>query len=519
MIRKTMPLFTNRSREWCQDLYRKVIAAEDTDGLRRLCREDLFFLLTMAMKRKDVDDPWLYERCREVEADPNGYLDLWAREHYKSTIITFALTIQDILKDPELTVGIFSHTKPQAKKFLGQIKKEFEDNTFLKELFPEILYDKPNKVQGISWSLDTGITVKRVTNPAAKTVEAHGLVDGQPTGSHFKLLVYDDVVTLESVSTPEMIKKVNNAFGLSLNLGMSKGGIRRAIGTRYHFNDTYRLIMKRKTFEPRTHKATDDGKVTGTPVFLTRAKLAEKRKDMGPYVFACQMMQNPAEDSVMGFKEEWLSFYDQMKNNSEWNYYILCDPAGEKKKQHSQEPDYTVFEVWGTAPDGNYYLMEAVRDRMNLRERTSMLFYLHRKWKPLKTGYEKYGMQSDIEHIEEKMEEKNYRFNIIPLAGPQAKNDRIRRLVPDFEQHKIWLPRKMMYVNLEGKAQDFIKIFLEEEYTAFPVAVHDDIFDCACRLKDADMGIEFPEFVETPYPSMTMGQTMDRCLPDPPMFG
>jgi predicted phage terminase large subunit-like protein len=414
-------------------------------------------------------------------------------------------------------VGIFSHTKPQAKKFLGQIKKELEDNQFLKDLFPEILYANPKR-EAQSWSLDTGVVVKRKTNPAAKTVEAHGLVDGQPTGSHFKLLVYDDVVTLESVSTPDMIKKVNNAFGLSLNLGMSKGGIRRAIGTRYHFNDTYRLIMQRGTFNPRIHRATDDGKHTGNPVFLTREKLAEKRRDMGPYVYACQMMQNPAEDSVMGFKEEWLCFYDQLKNTSEWNYYLIVDPAGEKKRTHSQEPDYTVMEVWATAPDNNYYLIDAVRDRMNLTEKTNKLFYFHRKYMPLKTGYEKYGMQADIEHIEYVMEQENYRFKIIPLTGPTAKNDRIRGMVPPFEQHRIWLPRKLAYIDLEGKMHDFIREFIEEEYTAFPVAVHDDMLDDMARLKDPDLGVLFPEYVETPYPSMTMGRSHDRAETDYDLF-
>jgi hypothetical protein len=96
-------------------------------------------LLTTICRRKDVNRDWLFARCREVEADPNGRLDLWAREHYKSFIITFGLTLQDILashgEDPEpryggreVTVGIFSYNRPEAKKPLRQIKQECENN-------------------------------------------------------------------------------------------------------------------------------------------------------------------------------------------------------------------------------------------------------------------------------------------------------------------------------------------------------------------------------------------------------
>jgi hypothetical protein len=146
---------------------------------------------------------------------PDGYLDLWAREHWKSSIITFALTIQDILRDPEVTVGIFSHTRPIAKAFLRQIKQEFERNERLKRWFPDVLWADPRN-DSPKWSEDEGITVKRKGNPKEATVEAWGLVDGQPTSKHFSKLVYDDVVTRESVTTPEMMAKTTDALSAVL---------------------------------------------------------------------------------------------------------------------------------------------------------------------------------------------------------------------------------------------------------------------------------------------------------------
>jgi hypothetical protein len=219
-----------------------------------------------------MERQWLFERCREVQAGPNGYLDLWSREHYKSTIITYGKSIQDILAshgdDPlpvwdgrEVTIGIFSHTRPIAKGFLRQIKQEFEANDVLRDLFPDIFWPNPRR-DAPKWSEDDGIIVRRKSNPKEATVEAWGLVDGQPTSKHFLILNYDDIVTRESVTTPDMIAKTTSALELSYNLG-AHGGHKRFIGTRYHYNDSYKTLMDRGTAKPRIYKATDDGTVHG----------------------------------------------------------------------------------------------------------------------------------------------------------------------------------------------------------------------------------------------------------------
>src|SRR5208282_481316 len=71
-------------------------------AMRMLCLQDLYYLLSQILscgllfQNEAINQDWLYYRVREIEMAPNGYLDLAAREHFKSTIGTFGLTIQDV---------------------------------------------------------------------------------------------------------------------------------------------------------------------------------------------------------------------------------------------------------------------------------------------------------------------------------------------------------------------------------------------------------------------------------------
>ncbi len=471
--------------EQAVDLYEDLFAMPEMNDwiYAELGKVDLYFLLVHILRRPDVGHEWVYARCRELEASPDGHLDLWARFHYKSTCITFGLTVQDILRNPEATFGIFSHNRPGAKAFMRQIKVEFEMNETLKALYPDILWANP-KAEAPKWSEDEGIVVKRKGNPKEATVEAWGLVDGMPTGKHFTHRVYDDIVTETSVTSPVMMEKTTAALELSYALG-TEDGIERFIGTRYHFNDSYRTLIERGSVNVRLHDGTlnNCGDIR-KPVLWRPEFMASMRKKMGTYTFACQILQNPKADATHGFKREWLEHWAPDKGAG-LNIYLLRDPASEKKEQS----DYTTDWVVGLGPDENYYILAVYRDRLNLTERTEQLFRLHKAWKPIEVRYEHYGMQGDVEHIESEMKRLKYRFKIHKVAGIKSKADRIKRLIPLFEAHRVILPHQFFVTTMEHETKDMIHEFVENEYMAFPVPVHDDMLDALSRICDTEAHI------------------------------
>ena len=213
-------------------------------------------------------------------------------------------------------------------------------------------------------------------------------------------------------------------------------------------------------------------------------------------------------DTAMGFRTDWLSYYNNIRKSDKLNFYIVVDPASEKKRTS----DYTVMWVFGLGVDNNYYIVDGIRDRINLTERTIKLFDLVRKWQPLSVGYEKYGLMSDIEHIKYVQEQEGYRFSIIELSGSSPKNDRIRRLVPIFENHRIYIPNKLLFINQEGKLVDMINEFLKNEYESFPVSGHDDMLDCMSRIVDEDLGAKFPKKADV-LPLSMMNKRDE--IPDP----
>lgn len=505
--------------EWCRN---KVIAA--------VAEADRYFLLTHILRRPDALHPWLYERCREVEAEPDEHLDLWARGHYKSTIITFAGSFQEIIKSKgEITIGIFANTRPIAKGFLYQIQQEAEQNEQLHALWPDIFWADPRK-ESPSWSLDNGLLFKREGNPKEKTIEAWGLIDGQPISKHFGLRIYNDIVVLESVGTTEMILKTTDRWEISQNLGPAEteGVVSRRWheGTRYNFADTYGVILNRKALTPRIYPATDDGTLHGKPVFLTRVAWEKKKRDESARNIACQQLLNPLAGDAQEFKPEWVRRYEVRPETL--NVGILVDPADSKDKESCN----SAFIVVGVDAAWNKYLLDGFIHKMNLTERWEALKYLRNKWvrqpgvQVVHVGYEKYGMQADIQAHQQMMQIEKNAFPITEVNWPRdsklgAKDDRIRRLIPDHQNWKFFYPevsynpetkefnfnpsgtrrqleairrgkpylvaQKIMRKDENGKLYSLVERLITNEYIFFPATTAKDGLDAMSRVYDLEI--------------------------------
>src|SRR5574343_135843 len=459
------------------ELVRKDQTTKLMDVVRANAASDLFFLMHFMLRIDPVNQPWLVDRIREVQDRTHMVMDLWFREGWKSTIKTYAENIRRIINNPEITIGIFSHTRQIAKSFLRSIKHTCETSDNLRFFFPDIFWMKPDS-EAPKWSEDEGLFLKRKGIYKEGTVEAWGLIDGMPTGRHFSHLDYDDVITEKSVTTPEMLEKVDEAFKLSDNLGQ-RGGTKTITGTHYHFNDTYMRIRKNPDWTARIYPATVDGTVSGESVFLTREELDKKLRKQGIYVFSCQMLLNPVPEERQKFRREWVIYYEVLPRNL--SLFLVVDPASGKKEKETKH-DYTVMWVVGKDERGNRFVVDGVRERLPLKMRWEWILRFLRRYRTIqKVGYEQYGMVSDIQYFHEMMGKTGEYFQIEELKGNVRKFDRIMRLQPLFENGQVFFPETLM-----SNKRDLTREFVEEEYLTFPSAAHDDMLDCLARVEDED---------------------------------
>jgi predicted phage terminase large subunit-like protein len=298
---------------------------------------------------------------------------------------------------------------------------------------------------------------------------------------------------------------------------MDEGVKREYIGTFYAYGDTYHAMIEAGIrlrlhpcyeltdleLDPSTGIPVEIKVDRDKPVFRTKEFLEKEERRMGPKEFGTQLLCNPSAGQVQAFDRAWLRYYDGAPAEERRNktVYMLVDPANEKKK----DSDYTSIWIIGLGPDGNYYILDGVRDRMDLRTRIDVVMALHKMWSPIdQVRYEKYGLFIDTSYLRIVQENTKYRFPIVEVGSKVRKDDRIARLVPLFHSGRIYLPKKLLYYSQDrGEIIDLVQTFINEEYTKWPNSTYKDMLDSLARIAEPDIPLNFPQ--ATDYWDNTIG--------------
>jgi hypothetical protein len=458
--------------------------------LRWFAQNDLYFLLryiiNLIPEDSPLDNQWYVDRCREVQAEPE-MLDLWSRGSGKSLVKTFGYTIQQILRDPNITKCIISYVRPMAKSFLRWIKTELQSNELLKRLFPDVLYENPMK-ESPKWSEDDGIIVKRTGNYKECTVEARGLIKDQPTSKHYKWLTFDDMYDLKHTSE-YMTHQVLDGFDSALNLTATDPPHYDISGVFFGEQDAYQKLIERRVLPVRLRSAIAPEYAPGP---FSEEKIAQFRRSMSNRNFCLQIkldLKGASENKEMGFDLRWLEqcYYDPPADQHGMYFNLLVDPGGSGKQPRSR----CAMIVLGLTADRRMWFIDGAWGKMNLIQRGDAAFQLMRQYKIQRVGWERYSLQGDIDYLTDRGQREHMPLslgsNLIEVGGLQAKPQRIERLSSPFQQRRMVIPRTLIRpewgAEQEGATVDLAERF-KTEYLCFPWSGSWDLLDAMSRIFD-----------------------------------
>ena len=436
------------------------------------------------------DHSWVYDRCQELQKDPDGKLHLWPRFAFKTSLITQNLTMWEWIRDADAGAKMVPPQEGTALRTLiltfkrdktGEamqraIQMEVEKNELLRLHWPDLFYADPK--QSGEWGAG-GLRIKQRGNPRESTVTVAGL-DSMPTSQHYDRIVYDDPVVRETVRTPEMIASTVEAMKQSVFLRADDTRV-RYVGTRWKMNDPWAHWLKQGLFTVNHQDCYDKN---GDAVLRSAQFWATFKKDAGPYEFSAQCRGNPLQDDNKRFQLGWLRFYEREPDEERIgkNVYIIIDPARSQKKSS----DYTVFWVVGLGADRNYYMLDLYRERLAVPDFIDLLFDLVTIWKPIKVYEEVFGANRDVEHIRERQKAVGYRFDIEQIPEVRTpKEERIEALMAPMSDGRFWFPKAGFGHTAKGDYRDVMQVFKEDEYEDWTPAggtMHDDILDCMANL-------------------------------------
>lgn len=344
------------------------------------------------------------------------------------------------------------------------------------EIFPDVRID-PKRDSVDSWGVEGSAGVVTVVG-----------LGGAVTGKGGNLIVLDDYCKSREEAYSDVVReKMWHAFSADLMTRRNApASIVIVCATPWHPDDIsgriHQAMLEDPAF-PRFEDIVFPARKPGEyeylfPELYPPEWYQSERATLGPTMAAALLDCAPVGEGNRAFKDEWIAQYETVPGTDQMNRIVLVDSANSKNKTS----DYTTMLVVGLARDRNWYLLDAVHDRLSLSERIDTLFSLVERWTPKCTFWEQVGAMCDVDALRIEQDRRGWHFQVTALKQTVPKEDRIRWLQPIFEARRMWIPNKMLRMSEDGRAYDFVHDFLEHEYRKFPVCAHDDMLDALANV-------------------------------------
>ena len=385
------------------------------------------------------------------------------RASYKSTIAQ-GRVIRHILSDPNCRIYYVSKTDKIALEKATAIRRALESEAVTELFGPQ---------RGEPWET-TRFTVRGRTNVALQTPTFSTFsFETMPTGGRADLIIVDDPIDQESCTTPEMVEKSKDQFGM-LQPFIADGGTLIVIGTRYSADDLFNDLEQMPLFaEPlgesivlgagvhvvkdeKTGTLTIEEDETGlTFPHMTLDFLKEKFAGMvrgGKYVqFSCQYLNVVPSASGSTFHRWMFQPIAWGRDMAQLSGYVLTDTAVSMLDSGC----YSVIAYLGMDAVDNLYLLDLRVGHWDPRTFVETFFEVLETWQPkvnhIGEVWEDIALATSFEFaIQDKSKNKKLRLNPIRIkrANADRKSMRILRM------HAPMYDRKFHVVNTVPRVFD-----------------------------------------------------------------
>jgi len=427
--------------------------------------------------------------------DGDTLYQLVPRGHLKTSLGTFACSLQDIIRDETTRILIRSGEEELPAKVLALMKYTFESNQLFKEHWGKLVPDRHASL----WNRAQMQVASDTRRGADPTLSAFGM-GTNITGAHGDKVVFDDVVTLQNIALQEKIKDKVSEVAFVVDRGFRILGQ----GTLYEDGDAHSIFIRPTgggyPFTSLLIASLLDAR--GQPLWeYYTPRLIEKKKGLciregrGLTFWYSQMWNNPFIAKEEGFREEWLDEYDCTAEEALAKYPMSVVVATDPGTGKSDSAGWATAMVKGQDDTGRRYVLDGFRERLSPDELPVAIVGLCAYWDEQCRKAGRGGIRLGIEEnntktwlfpaIKNEMRRRGLSWSIEPLKhGNKPKPERVRILGPVYASHSVLWPAGDMprYTGQwfgardePGQLYDFKKAH-RNEYRKFP-AIHAEILD------------------------------------------